>query len=331
MGDEGKAGADLSDQAIGWLVALDGGTADEQAFEAWRDVDPRHAAAFAQVAATWRRTADPRLSALLDRPADVEQQSEAEPDRLASTTWSRRSVAGGAVAAMLGLGGVGGFLAWPQRAFAETAVGERRTIRFPDGSHAMLNTDTRVAWRFKGRREVWIERGEAALLVREEGKPLQVHSDPIDAQLSGGRFDVRLESSGGQLLVLAGRAATIDRAILAGNSLTVRNGAAQIAPLSPDAMAAATAWEDGRIVFNGMPLDRAIAEFNRYLPDKIVLQDADLAATQLGGQFQVDDPDTFLLALREGVDIDHRRQGNRILLFRSRSDIVPGKASAAST
>ncbi len=65
-----------------------------------------------------------------------------------------------------------------------------------------------------------------------------------------------------------------------------------------------------------MTLDRAVAEFNRYLPDKMVLQQRDLAAIRLGGEFQIDEPDTFLLGLQESFDVAHRRQGNQILLFR---------------
>ncbi|WCM27861.1 DUF4880 domain-containing protein [Sphingomonas sp. QA11] len=321
MGEEGKAGAGLSEQAINWLVALDCGTADEQAFDAWRTADPRHAAAFAQVAATWRRTADPRLAALLDEPAEAGPPPE--PDRAAPSTWTRRAVAGGAVAAMLGLGGAGAMLVWPRRAFASTAVGERRTIRLPDGNHAMLNTDTRVAWRFENGPEFWIERGEAALLIRETTRPFRVYSDPIDARLGAGKFTFRIEPGGGELLVVAGRAeaaygGTPAGTVHAGSALTVSDGAARVSAWSLDAIVAATAWEDGKIVFNGMPLDRAIVEFNRYLPDKIVLQQADLAGTRLGGEFQIDNPDGFLLALRDGFDIDHRQQGNQIQLFRRR-------------
>lgn len=320
MGDEGKAGAELKEQAIDWLVALDCGTADEQAFTAWRDADPRRASAFAQVAATWRRTADPRLPVLLDQPGEA--GPEPEPETVAPRTVSRRAVAAGAVA-VLGVGGTGAFLAWPRRAYAATAVGERRTVQLPDGSHAMLNTDTRVAWRFDNGREFWIEQGEALLLVREVEKPFRVYSDPIDARLSGGKFNLRIEPDGGQLLVLAGRAAaayrgTLAETIHAGSALTVSDGATRVTAWSPDAMAAATAWEQGKIVFNGMALDRAVAEFNRYLSDKIVLQQADLAATRLGGEFQIDNPDGFLLALREGFAIDNRRQGNQIQLFRRR-------------
>lgn len=317
MGDEGQAGAELTAQAIDWLVALDCGTADEQAFTAWRDADPRHASVFAQVAATWRRTADPQLAMLLDADASP-PPLVAEP--VPAPRMSRRAVAAGA-AALLGVGGAGAFLAWPRRSYAATAVGERRTLRLPDGSLAMLNTDTKVAWQFDGDRQLWVERGEAALLVRAGQKPFRLYSDPIEAQLSDGRFNLRIAPEGGQLLVVAGSATATRRGtaaatIGAGSALTVADGAARVSRWSPDALAVATAWEQGRIVFNGMPLDRAIAEFNRYLPEKIVLRQSDLAATRLGGTFQIDDPESFLLALREGFAIDHRRTGDRIELFR---------------
>lgn len=322
MGEQGKAGADLNEQAIAWLVALDCGTADERTFHAWREADPRHAAAFAQAATTWRRTADPRLVSLLDQHEEREPEPEpaSEP---ATPILSRRAAMGGGLAALLALGGAGAYMAWPRRAYATTAVGEQRTLRLPDGSHAMLNTDTRVSWRFADRRDFWIEQGEAALLVRETERPFRLYGDDFDARLNGGRFDIRLAERGGQLMVLAGQAAATYRGapagtIGAGSVLTMDDGVTRIAALGTDALGAATAWQSGRIVFNGMPLDRALAEFNRYLPDKIVLGQGDLGATRLGGEFRVDDPDTFLLALREAFDIDHRRQGDQILLFRAR-------------
>ncbi|SFJ01044.1 FecR family protein [Sphingomonas sp. NFR04] len=316
MGDEGKAGADLKAQAIDWLVALDCGTADEQAFAAWRDSDPRHASVFAQVAATWRRTADPQLAMLIDPIAPPPPMAApVAPHRV-----SRRAVTAGA-AALLGVGGAGAFLAWPRRSYAATAVGERRTLRLPDGSLAMLNTDTQLAWRFGRDRQLWVERGEAALLVRAGATPVRLYSDPIEAGLSDGRFNLRLAPEGGQLLVVTGSATAAYRGapsetIGAGSALTVADGKAQVSRWLPDALAAATAWEQGRIIFDGMRLDRAIAEFNRYLPEKMVLRQADLAGTRLGGAFQIDDPDSFLLALREGFAIDHRRAGDRIELFR---------------
>lgn len=321
--DAAAAGTGLREQAAHWLVSLDSGTADEQAFEIWRNADPRHAAAFAQVAAIWRRTADPGLSTFagqMEAPAPI---VEPAPESVPPRAVSRRALAGGAVAAMFGLGAAGTFLVWPRRSYAVTAIGERRAIQLPDGSHAMLNTDTRLAWRFDEGREFWIEHGEATLSVREGARPFRVYSDPFDARLSEGRFDIRLDPNGGRLLVLAGRAAaayrgTMAQTVEAGRMLTIADGGARVTPATADVIAAATAWQDGRIVFDGMPLGSAVAEFNRYLPRKIALEDAGLAGIPLGGEFRIADPDSFLFALREGFGIDHRRQGDRIVLYRAR-------------
>lgn len=322
--DAAAAGSGLRDQAAAWLVALDCGTADDGAFEHWRSADPRHAAAFAQVAATWRRTADPRLTSMIDGtggvPAPEPEQAVDSPPP--PRTVSRRAAMGGAVAALLGVGTVGAIV-WPRRSYAATAIGERRIIALPDGSRMMLNTDTRLSWRADESRDFWIERGEATLLVRPGAVPFRVYSEPFDARLSAGRFDIRLDADGGRLLVLAGRAAaayrdTMAQTVEAGRMLTVTDGSARVLPVTADAMAAATAWQDGRIVFNGMSLGHAVAEFNRYLPHPIVLDGAGLTDVPLGGEFRIADPDSFLLALREGFGIDHRRQDGRIILYRGR-------------
>ncbi|MGN6377262.1 MAG: FecR family protein [Sphingomonas sp.] len=331
MGAGREAGNDLTSQAIDWLVALDHGNADEAAFEAWRSADPRHAAVFAQVAATWRRTSDRRVAAQLDHDEPVVDEPASAEDSPDARLISRRAVAAGAAALAFGLGGAA-FVAWPRRAYAETAIGERRTVALPDGSHAMLNTDSRVAWRFDDGRDFWIERGEAALLVRAGAAPFRVHSDPIDARLSPGSFNLRLDHGGGELLVVAGRAAAAYRdaeagTIDAGHRLIVSAGAATVEPLPASALAVATAWQHGEIIFDGMQLDRAVAEFNRYLPNKIVLGDPGLAATQLGGDFRIAAPDSFLAALRDGFGIGSRRDGDRIVLYRADSGEVRASRS----
>lgn len=310
----------MTGQAVDWLVALDHGNADQAAFEAWRGADPRHAATFAQVAATWRRTGDRRIAELAAVSNDIASQPlEIEPEAQPGLT--RRAIVAGMATVAAGLGGTAAFFAWPQRAYAETAVGERRTIALPDGSQAMLNTDSRVAWRFDDGRDFWVERGEAALLVRAAHAPFRVHSDPIDARLSPGSFNLRLDADGGELLVRAGRAAAAYRnggaeTITANQRLLVGDGAARIDTITASDIAAATAWQHGDIVFNGMRLDEAVREFNRYLPTKLALGDRSLASTQLGGDFQIATPEQFLTALHDGFGIGSRREGDRVVLRR---------------
>ena len=74
---------------------------------------------------------------------------------------------------------------------------------------------------------------------------------------------------------------------------------------------------DVEIMFQGMALDQAISEFNRYLKVKLVVQDQGLGATRLGGTFRTADPQSFLTALQDGFGIGHRREGDRMMLFRT--------------
>lgn len=326
MRGTGQVGTSLSDQAIGWLVALDSGSADTDAFDAWRNADPRHASTFAQIAAMWKRTADQRLSVMPDAPPpQVEEETAAAASQapyVAPAMVSRRAVAGG-LAGLLGLAATGAFVAWPRRAYAKTAVGERRMLTLEDGSRAMLNTDTRVAWRFTGEdRDFQIERGEATLLVKHGRQPFRLYSDAIDGRLSAGKFTLRIASDEARLLVVSGRAAAIyrdtqTRTLDAGNLLSISHGTVHVDQLSPQALSDATAWERGEILFRGMTLNQAVAEYNRYLKVKLVVRGSALGATLLGGTFHIAEPDAFLGALRDGFGIDHRREGDAIVLFPS--------------
>ncbi|TCM16149.1 FecR family protein [Novosphingobium sp. PhB165] len=310
---------DLIDQAAAWLVALDCGTADETAFEVWRNADPRHASAFAQAAATWRRTADPRVPGLLETSGQTELAAEhayyeAGSRGAASSAMSRRTALSAGLAAMLAAGGVTAWLAVPQRAYAETMVGERRQIMLPDGSTATLNTNSRIGWHFGSERSIWLERGEALFDVRAGDSALRLHSDAIGAELTPGRFGLRLEPDTARLMVLAGSAKVQSYTIGSGHVAVARGSGLSIEPLDPQVAADATAWEGGRIVFNGMTLGQAVAEYNRYLPYSIVVAEPAIASTRLGGEFRISQPDDFLRSLEDGFGIQHRWHDGKIQL-----------------
>ncbi|WP_395397362.1 FecR domain-containing protein [Novosphingobium sp. BL-8A] len=335
---------DLTDQAAAWLVALDCGTADEAAFEAWRNAHPRNASAFAQAAATWRRTADPRIPSLLTtspaalpvsafHPATADIPDDAAFLPAPSSAMSRRSALGAGLAAVLAAGGVTTWLAFPQRAYAETMVGERRRVVLPDGSAAMLNTNSRIGWHFGNERSIWLERGEAVFEVRAGNRALRLHSEPMQAELGPGRFSLRLEPDAGRLMVLAGTAKVKSYTVGSGHMATARGGGLSIDPLDPQAAADATAWEAGRIVFNGMRLDQAVAEYNRYLPYAIEVAQPDLASTRLGGEFQISQPEVFLRSLEDGFGVHHFWRDGKIQLVSAAvpTGSPPSSPASAST
>jgi transmembrane sensor len=307
---ERKTDRQLIDEATQWLIGLDAGTADEAAFLAWREANPRHSVAFAEAASAWRA-----LGRLQGLGADT--APEREPARRAPVIGRRQMLGGlaaGVVAAVTGGGGV--LMLEAVKHSARTKVGERRTLQLPDGSTAELNTDSRVRWSFDKVRAVWLEQGEMALtVVQDAARPFVVHVGDLAGDLQEGRYNVRLKASGPQFISLAGRG-------------TIKGKADAVVPLEPlravalnqagphaDQMPVsdvrdAVAWQNGEIVFRGMALASAAEEFNRYLQRKIVV-DPSVAQVQLGGRFQVNDLPAFLSSLQGafGIRVTSTDQG----------------------
>lgn len=282
-------------QASEWLARLDTGRATVDELDAWRDGDPRRAAAFAEVAGAWSRLDILRVSQ--DRPAP---------------TATRRAWLGGGGAA-LAAGLIGGAYLSRHILFrdhAVTGVGERRTLALPDGSSVELNTDTEIFWRFEPRRRrFWLERGEAALTIaRDHLRPFELLTTQGFAQLAAGQFNARLRPAGLDLIVLAGRAAsqTATARVEAGVSgpddarqrLEISDSGVQVVDALEDQVQSAQAWRRGEIVFEGQTLWVAVEEYNRYLTRKLVIDDPRARDLRLGGRFLTGDPDSFLQALR---------------------------------
>lgn len=299
----------LTEQAAAWLVALDSGTADLQAFEVWRSADPRHATAFAEVAATWGR-----LDAL--RPIRGASEDRRAPSRrflLQAAGVGGIALIGGSIALVNRVG---------TRSSAETAIGERRSFLLEDGTRLELNTNTKVEWRI-GRREraVWLDRGEIALDIAAAAMPLLLHAFAEQTQLVPGRYNARLTGKALELLVVAGQAMMQDRSNMpkapAGSRALLGAGPPTVRPAEPVALERAQAWRRGELVFNGESLEFVVNEFNRYLNRRIVIADAELAKHRLGGRFTSNDPGEFLTALQATFGIRVVDDGVTSLVLRA--------------
>jgi transmembrane sensor len=301
-------------QASEWLARLDAGRADPAAFEAWRDADPRRAAAFAEVAAAWSK-----LDALRD--AQPRQQP----------AMSRRAWLSGGMALAAGLSGAA-YLGRDQlfRARTITGVGERRTLALPDGSSVELNTDTEMLWRFdRKHRRLWLQRGEVALTVAQDVlRPFELFTQQGLARLTPGQFNARLRPAGFDLIVLAGRAAiataagqaqaVVETATDARQALAVTAAGVAVAVAPEAEVQAVQAWRRGEIVFEGQRLSEAVEEYNRYLVRKLVIEDTKVGAMRLGGRFLTDNPETFLEALRTTFGLRIIEDGPSRILLKSR-------------
>lgn len=302
-------------QASQWLARLDAGRTTEQELDAWRDADPRRAAAFAEVASAWSRL-------------DALRSDEARP----APGINRRAWLTGGGAALAASLAAGAYLGRDVllRDRVTTGIGERRTLALPDGSSVELNTDTEVFWRFdRQRRRLWLARGEAALTIaRDTLRPFELVTAQGLARLAAGQFNARLRPAGLDLVVLAGRAvietasATAEAGVAgpddARRVLEVSDSKIAVVDAPEDQVQNAQAWRRGEIVFEGQALSVAVEEYNRYLTRKLVIEDARAANLRLGGRFLTGDPDSFLQALRTTFGLRIVEDGPSRILLKSR-------------
>jgi transmembrane sensor len=205
-----------------------------------------------------------------------------------------------------------------------TAVGEVRHLDLQGGSRVDLNTGSEIRTRVDSDgRVVVLTRGEARFRVERNDRVAffvlagdarmrtadadfsvrLVNRSQIDVVVKSGRVDISVATPGApaanfRLSPPISVTASSDEAI------SLRSGVVYARQrLSPAAVERRTAWTDGWIWFSAEPLPQAVAEFNRYHEQQLVLVDPRLASLEVGGRFRSTDLDSFIATLEHSFDV----------------------------
>ncbi|MDD5329391.1 MAG: FecR family protein [Sulfuricella sp.] len=205
-----------------------------------------------------------------------------------------------------------------------TAKGEQKSITLPDGSLAQLNTDTRLTVEMSaGLRLVKVERGEALFAVaHEEARPFEVRAGSGTIRDIGTRFDVYRDEErvvvavldGEVEISLGGKAGDpgVSRALLKGQQAAYSDR--KISAVRSADEKTVTAWQNGKLVFDGTSLRDVVRELGRYHDRKIVIADSNLNTLKVSGVFNASDLDGLLWALQQVLPIKAARAGNATVL-----------------
>jgi transmembrane sensor len=286
----------------------------------WLAADRAHQAAFEAERAVWRG-----LAPLRDPLSHSLAASPCEPDARRSGVLpaSRRRVrwvaAGAALAACLMIFIVAGDVITRLRADHVTGIGEVAQFKLPDGSIAMLNTDSAIAVRYAGsERRIDLLRGEAWFKVRKDAEhPFRVHARDGVAEAVGTAFGVRRGDDNVTISVTEGVVAVTapeqsrpsepqSVKVSRGLQSSYAPGHAPGAATAFDAQVA-LAWRSRHIVIDDMPLGTAIEELNRYRSGRIVLFDGAHGDAHVSGVFAVDQLDQGVagLAATQGLSVTY--------------------------
>lgn len=312
---------DRSNQAAAWFARLRSGrtsTEERAAFDAWIRRHPTHEQAFQEIGALWE---DPDLL-----QAAVELDNTVSPDRSAGPRHRRwpRIVAG---AAVLLLVSAVALFQWdiPMRLRSDyvTATGERHTLLLADRSTVILNTRSAVATSYKAdNRHVTLLKGEALFRVEpDKSRPFIVEYKGVVTQAVGTSFLVREKQDGLHITVLEGvvQIRSDSRggsaiSLTAGQQARVApNGTTSIHSVNPEA---ASAWVQGRLVFDTMPFSEVLEEIARYHSGYVGLWNPALAPLRVSGSYNLTDTAQILTTLTQTLPVHMTRLTDRFVVFR---------------
>ncbi|MCC6141414.1 MAG: FecR family protein [Nitrospira sp.] len=339
-----RGGGLAADQALHWFVRLRSGaasSAERQSFDLWFHGDRRHREEFEQCVRLWGEldAAKPLLREELENVADDWERAGrfSVRGRGWGIGWGwRRACFSAVLGTFLATLIIGGwwFGAGVEMVEYQTAKGERRTVFLPDGSTVTMNTDTAVAVEFTpARRAVIVREGEALVAVAHGDKRrFDVLSGGRVIRDIGTQFVVRRQDRSVRVTVVEGAVevqrfeeGALDQSwqvLMAGQQLSYgpQGPLSQISPASP---AVATAWIDGKIVFEDRLLSDVLQEVGRYHAGEIRILDPHVASLKVSGTFSVRDREGFLAALERALPVAASRVTAELVVLEARTNVLP--------
>ena len=128
-------------------------------------------------------------------------------------------------------------------------------------------------------RRVVLDAGEALFETADDSRPFVVETAGARVQGNAATFSVQRD---GHVVLARGEAKVGE------HELAVATDAG-----------AQMAWQRGKLIFNGKPLGQVLAELERYQQGRILLSDTKLAALEVSGVFDLDEPQALLRTLEQ--------------------------------
>lgn len=309
-------------------------TPDEAAaIQAWITADPRRAELLEELRAVWRLTGGATRTWDAARARERLRRARFPLTRVVTAAPGQVSATGRLlrVAAVLAVVFGGGAALWhlrPHRApFREyvTAPGQRSQVSFPDGTRILLGVATRLRVpREYGQRDRVVElQGEAYFVVQHDSqRPFVVRTARGTTEDLGTAFDVRAYPDEQlQVVVAAGSVALRGAGPAGGVTLTLRprdraviDARGAVTLTSGVALDRHLAWIRGVLRFDDAPLDRVIAQLDRWYDLDIRLDEPALARERVTIAFTTPSADEALAALAGVLNVRFTRAGRVVRL-----------------
>lgn len=318
--------------AARWFVRLHDhpvSRATEVEFDAWLDQAAEHREAYMRcelaLAMTRGLTTEAELQADIDVVAEIAAREKAAQER-SRRFGEKRSIWLSAAATVLLMVATGAyfFTHRVETQIYQTQVGEQRRVVLADHSTVTLNTDTVLAVTLSDQsRRIEMQRGEAFFSVAHDtSRPFEVIAAGGLVRAVGTEFGVEMQRNEVTVSVLEGAVVVLPKAsdpvagvphLTANEAVSYRGGGAIGAVETAD-VRRITAWREGKLVFDQVPLADAIAEFNRYSPRKVQVDSVTIGSRPVSGVLQIGDMSSLRFLLQESLGLQLVDRGDTLLL-----------------
>ena len=310
----------LDEIARAWLIKMRGEDAGALGgeFDAWLNASAEHREAY--------RRAEQRMAALAILKTSARHGTTQAAERRGRISkwlpWGAAATALALLIVAIGAGGapLPGRAGGTSTAFAaeplETQRGEIRTFRLRDGSSATLDTDSRLDVAIAdGTRSVRLVKGRIRISVARQDVAMQIEAGGGTVSANDAEIDLSLDQTGQMIASLRRGTAEVRGAANASEAATLREGKTLTygaggapAPGTAPVSAIPSDWPEGWAEYRSIPLDRLVAEANRYAAVPIVIDDSAIAAREVSGRFHISKTEAFAdrIATLFGLRIERR-------------------------
>jgi transmembrane sensor len=276
----------IIDQAVAWHIASAGDDMDWDGFTAWLEADPRHRAAYDEVALGDAVLAGHGAAIFgdssvdhADIPADPPVMTQASPPPMPAndpgTPSDRKMRRGGwrtwgSVAIAASLAAV---VALPLiRAPADLVYAtdqSSRTVTLPDGSTVQLAPDSRLTLDGGEMDRIALSGGALFDIRHDPDRALRIDAGGLTISDIGTRFDVQTADGDVRVAVAEGEVHVASPRLAAPVSLRAGrtlhwNRAAGRAAVEPIGISDVGSWRQGRLTYSAAPLSLVAQDLSRY-------------------------------------------------------------------
>lgn len=289
---------DILSEAVSWHLASEEDSMDWDAFTQWLAANPRHRAAYDEIALTGRILGDHREDLAPVADNDPESAEPVRPRFGTRIRWAGFAIAA-ALVAIIGLPQ----LMTPAPQVYETA-GTSRQIALADGSSITLAPRSRLTVAGRGKEQIALSGGALFDIRHDPSRQLAISASGLTISDIGTRFDIQAQDDAVRVAVVEGKVAVSSDSMPAPVQLTAGKGlaydanagTATVTPVKPDDVGS---WRQGRLSYENARLALVVADLRRYAGVSVEVP-ASLRDRRFSGTLIVDDGNA---ALRDLVQL----------------------------